>query len=80
MSTKPSQYSHIAVVMALISASLLANNRLAGQEVLVKDLFKSAEAWEPTDAAAWKIKKVGEGPLAGHVYSQFKKKSGGGEC
>ncbi|MFP6618702.1 MAG: family 16 glycoside hydrolase [Pirellulaceae bacterium] len=75
MSTKPTQDSRIAVVLVLIFASLLATNRLVGQEVIVKDLFQSANAWEPTDANAWKIKKVGQGPLAVHVYSQFKKKS-----
>ena len=68
------QYRNQAV-FALFAASLLADNVAISQEVLVKDLFQSAEHWEPTDTTAWKIKKASKGTFTGNVYSQFKKKS-----
>lgn len=71
MPTKPLSHSRIQVVFAVLAASLLASTSVTGQDVNIKDLFKTDSRWEPTDTTAWKTKKIGKG----RVYSQFKKKS-----
>ena len=58
-----------SVVLTLAATTVLSAEELP---IVAQDDFEQgAEAWQPTDAAAWKIEKTEEG----HVFSQFKKKS-----
>lgn len=64
-------YLLACAAMALIS---LAATGLASDALPLlhqADFEAGAEAWQPTDPAAWEVKSVD----GGHVYSQFKKRS-----
>jgi hypothetical protein len=69
---------HRIAVSALLSSVLLAPLRLQGTEdppkkavlplVFRDDFSKGADAWQPTDPAAWKVIQTGKGM----AYSQFR--------
>ena len=56
--------------ISLLLASVLAQS-VTADEIELRDIFTDLKQWEPTDPAAWKIKKTDKG----QVYSQFKKRS-----
>ncbi len=66
----PAKMLAIVVAVSLFSAgSFLAAEELP---LVCQDDFESgADAWEPTDASAWKIDQADRGK----IYSQFKKRS-----
>ena len=58
--------------LCLFAIALFATVARAEDPVLLEENFEQgAERWEPTDPAAWQVKKTN----AGQVYSQHKKKS-----
>ena len=62
----------LPALMLLVSATVCPADEPEQLPLLVQEDFESgADRWQPSDAAAWKIKTSQEGS----VYSQFKKRS-----